>query len=715
MNYFEMDGKNYSYINFSELTEEDLPEPKRFKKSNYYDIGSGFDIETTNFEKNGKHYATMYIWQWSFDEMTVIGRSWDEFRQLVEMLKNRYSEPKTKLLVYIHNLSFEFSFIRKLLPVTKILARTEREIIFFDSDQIEFRDSACLTRLSLAQLASKYKLGIEKLKGDLDYSQIRISCPNYATPLSSQELAYCINDVQILQRFFHKIIKQEYLRKGYRIPLTQTGVPRMETKRALKKEGYQFTGPYREKIKRCMPEQEVYVDERQYLFRGGYVHGNIDVINELQIEEDGIKFAGFDRKSSYPSEMLHKKVPMEFYAKPVAWLENHWDEPEEFWDDWGIIIYATFKKIQAKYPHSIESKHKIIEYDEASAIWDNGRLRKCDEIKVMLNEYDLLNYRDFYEFEEMEVHWLKVSRKEWLPDFLVKNVYQYFWDKEHAPKGTVFYQRSKEKLNSLFGMCCTGVCIVDYIFYNGNLYLANSEELPEEVRQEPKSFEEATKNAFLLPIWGIAIASGARRELLKLVKICPYDSLYCDTDSDKIRNYERYLPQITAYNGHMEQLNREAAQRWGFDFETIKDLGKWMKEDEYSRFLTLGCKRYLYETKAEPEKKIKSHIEAVVAGMEKGSFLNWCEQNGYDPFDKFNDNLYLSPEFSNKITTGYTDEAFSFELKDKNGVSGTIHEESCCALFSIPFTMKMDPDFLALVSLLQKQKEREREVYKGVL
>ena len=104
-----------------------------------------------------------------------------------------------------------------------------------------------------------------------------------------------------------------------------------------------------------------------------------------------------------------------------------------------------------------------------------------------------------------------------------------------------------------------------------------------------------------------------------------------------------------------------------------------------------------------------------MAGMEKGSFLNYCEANHLDPFEAFTDKLYLNPEFSNKITTGYTDDAFEFVLTDKDGVKGRIREESCCALFPIPFTMKMDPEFLALIRLLQKQKEREREVYKGVL
>ena len=99
MKQFYLDGNKYTYIPFHDLNPDDLPEPKRYKKSSYYDIGSGFDIETTNFRKNEKWYATMYIWQWSFDDLTVIGRTWDEFKEMVEILKKRYTMDKIKLLV----------------------------------------------------------------------------------------------------------------------------------------------------------------------------------------------------------------------------------------------------------------------------------------------------------------------------------------------------------------------------------------------------------------------------------------------------------------------------------------------------------------------------------------------------------------------------------------------------------------------------------------
>ena len=267
-------------------------------------------------------------------------------------------------------------------------------------------------------------------------------------------------------------------------------------------------------------------------------------------------------------------------------------------------------------------------------------------------------------------------------------------------------------------MLVTGIVQTDYVFYDGQfLDPANEDDaklIPEELRKDPRTWEEATKNLFLIPQQGISIASSARRELLKLFRIAPYDSLYGDTDSCKLRNYKKYLSAIEAYNARMEDLNRQAAERWNLDFNIIKDLGKFMWESDYSRFVTLGAKRYLFETKPMSDKE-EPHIEAVVAGMEKGSFLHYCEVNHLDPFEAFKDDLYLSPEFSNKLTTAYTDEAFEFDVTDYKGVKCHIKEECSCALYQIPFSMYMDADFVALVALLAKKKEREREFYKGVL
>ena len=711
----------YNFIWYKDFTPDLLPPARIYKKSKYFDVGSGFDIETTNFEQNEKHYASMYCWQWSFNELTVIGRTWSEFKDFVCILKDYFQNDEgIKLLIYVHNLPFEMSFIRKYMNIDKFLTKTKRDIMFFDSDCLEFRDSAILTRMSLAKMAEKYKLGIQKLKGDLDYSLPRFSDSdgNYSTPLTNEEIAYCINDVQILQRFFHRYIKTEFLRNGFKIPLTQTGIPRQDIRRALKKSGKEQSQKWRDTVKRCMPDEEFYKLMRRYLFRGGYTHANNLVIDELQIGIEEKDFGGFDRKSSYPAQIFHEKAPMQYFAQPPEWLYLHAKEDVSFWREWGFIAAIRFSNIRSKYPHSIESKHKLVDWSE-DAIFDNGRLLKASWIYVVLNEWDYLIYKDFYEWDgKAKVKWVKVSKKEWLPDFIIKSTYKYFKDKETQPKNTIFYSRSKEKLNAVYGMMNTGIVQTDYIFYDGQfLDPANEDDaklIPEELRKDPRTWEEATKNLFLIPQQGINVASSARYELLRMFHIAPYDALYGDTDSIKLRNYKQYLPAIEKYNEEMEQLNKEAAERWNLDFNIIKDLGKFMWEGDYKRFKTLGAKRYLYETLPLAPKE-EAHIEAVVAGMEKGSFLHYCEVNKLDPFEAFKDNLYLSPEFSNKLTTAYTDDAFEFDVTDYKGVKCHIKEECCCALYQIPFSMYMDADFVALVLLLAKKKGREREFYKGVL
>ena len=78
----------------------------------YADMISAFDIETTSLPdiKQG----LMYVWQWHFDSWaTIYGRTWDEFLEFAE--KVRDSIPVgCRLVIYVHNLSFEFQFLRNV-------------------------------------------------------------------------------------------------------------------------------------------------------------------------------------------------------------------------------------------------------------------------------------------------------------------------------------------------------------------------------------------------------------------------------------------------------------------------------------------------------------------------------------------------------------------------------------------------------------------------
>ena len=89
MRRFRYKGEKYKYIPFSELEEKNLPKFLPYKETGYIDMGAAFDIETTSYfsEKYTKFMGTMWHWQFGLDDMTITGRTWDEFISFIEMLQ----------------------------------------------------------------------------------------------------------------------------------------------------------------------------------------------------------------------------------------------------------------------------------------------------------------------------------------------------------------------------------------------------------------------------------------------------------------------------------------------------------------------------------------------------------------------------------------------------------------------------------------------------
>ena len=193
------------------------------KKVKYYNIPVAFDIETSSFKLNGEKCAIMYEWSFSFYGVVVIGRTWDEFLSMLTRLCDvLHVSPDQRLVIYVHNLAFEFQFMRKFFDWRDVFAIDTYKPIRACTDRgIEFRCSYVLSGYSLYNVANNLtEIKIEKLKGDLDYDLIRTPL----TPLTEKELQYCINDVQIVVAYIHERILFD---KGIaKIPHTKTGYVR---------------------------------------------------------------------------------------------------------------------------------------------------------------------------------------------------------------------------------------------------------------------------------------------------------------------------------------------------------------------------------------------------------------------------------------------------------------------------------------------------------
>lgn len=716
---FTLDGNEYQYVLFEELNPFDLPasckktstyKNDRYKQSSFVDIGSGFDIETTKIP--GSDYSTMYVWQWSFNYITVIGRTWDQFKEMCDIVKDRYHlDDKHKLLVYIHNMKFEWSFIKNQITwKDKDVKDSDGNVIGSKPDvfgldyrtvikatsihNIEFRDSYVLTGMGLGKLAKNYKLGIEKLSGDLDYDVIR----HFDSPLTDQELAYCINDVQILARFYTKYVKPEFIRKGYKVPLTSTGIIREELKRSFKALDTKTKNKLKRYIKKCMPSEETYKDLMEYVYRGGFTHANILRSNTLF---EGDIMGSFDFKSSYPAVMLHEKMAWHFRKEDPNWFYKYGFDKKVLKNK---SYFGEFKiyDVHATTPHSIESENKLIDYSD-DAKFDNGRLMGASWIVVALTEQDVLNYLDFYSVTNMS-QWtcisIQVGEKEELPHYLKDLILKYFYLKETIKdKESLEYALSKAKLNAFYGLCCTSIMFED-LTYNpvtGQMELSGNNQ----------TYEKACSKMILLPYFGIWTSAIARRNLLKAFKKLGNDAVYGDTDSAKILNLFSNEYIFKDYNNVMKRLNK-TMYVGEYDRDIFKRLGEFDFEGKIMRFKTLGCKRYCYDHIEYNKKTEKYELETTVkgAGMIKGSLQKYCDKYDLDIYEEFTDKLKLSPEDSDKLTSVYIDQPFSVSLTDFTGNTKIVSENSCVSLKPIEYTLKMSGAYL--LTLLEMQLRYQR-------
>ena len=686
-NIITIGNNTYTYVNYKDINIEHLPKKDVYKKSNYMNIGCGFDIETTKCGDN----TFMYVWQLSLDNLTIIGRKWEEFIECLDFISDYYKlNNKKRLLCYIHNMAYEWQFIRKHLKYNYDEKRKCYEVFALDKRKvikavtynfIEFRDSLVLTNKPLSDLPKTYKLPVEKLSGaEFDYTKQR----NEKTRLTDLELAYCINDVQILQYFFHYYIKKYFLRNGNNIPLTSTSIVRCKLKNSFKNIEKNEREKMKDYLLKCRLNEDTYKHVMKFLYRGGLVKSYLDYTDETYVND--FMFS-FDIKSSYPASLLHELYPMKFIDRDVNYFYKYGFDKKHLKN---IAYFGdfTFENIRVKKPFtSLESKHKLIYYE--NAYFDNGRLIKADKITVCLCEQDMLNYDDIYVWDNLICNNLKIADKKELPHYIKDVILEAFMKKESLNKDTLDYTLAKYDLNSIYGCMCTGI-------FESLYTISDSKDIDK--FNTNKTYDELTKNDILLAQWGIWCSAYSRRALVKSIVKTNY-TMYCDTDSNKQKNMLASKWYFDAYNDRMERINKKMYVG-NYERKYFLDLGKWQCECKMLKFKTLGCKRYI-DTVIEKDnetEKYKLKNEVTVAGMRKGTFQKYCKNNNLDLYDNFKDGIELLQEDSEKLTSIYNDDYFEIKHIDYQGNECIVSELSSISLIEIPFHLKMQLEYLNLIN-----------------
>lgn len=661
----------YNVKNCDEIIQNVSCETITKNRTTYFNVPFSFDIETTSFYEDDKKKAIMYVWQFAIENDVIMGRTWSEFYSLVEKLKILLNlNKRRKIIVYIHNLSYEFQFLYKRFNITDCFADSERKPIKAEIDNcIVLKCSYRLSGYSLAVLAKNLKNPLKKMEGDLDYTKTRHS----KTPLSDSEVNYCIQDVLIVNEY----IKEQINEYGdiEKIPLTQTGKIRRYTRHNTEK-----NKNYKNFIHNLTLEPDEFLLLKN-AFCGGFTHANA-----MYVTQTLTNVASFDFTSSYPTVMIAEKYPM---SKGKRIRIKSLEDVKRLSVNYNVI---TDVKIHGLKPRTISEN--ILSFSKCrnvkNPVVNNGRIVSCETLETTLTETDLICITHFYTFDNIEFGLSYIYTSDYLPKEIIETILKLYREKTEL-KGVqgkeTEYLHSKELLNSLYGMTVTNI-VHDIHAIKNNEWTTEKVELKNEIQKY-----NTDKNRFLFFPWGVWVTAYARRNLYTAVLECGRDYIYSDTDSVKILNYEKHQDYFKNYNKMIVEKLKKSLNHYGIH-DTIqpktikgveKPMGVWDFEGIYTKFKTLGAKRYIVEKDGD--------IEITIAGLSKNKGKEYIK-NQKNPFDFFDDYMYIPEHYTGKQTHTYIDDEISGELTDYNGIKNTYHEYSYIHLEETEFNLSLSENYL---------------------
>jgi hypothetical protein len=575
-----------------------LPMCKR-KKIDYYNVSASFDIETTTIEPPKvdntylfSPYGFMYQWQFCICDMVVFGRTWQEFQTFLDTIRNTLElSDKRKLVVYIHNLAFEFQFMKEFIKIDSMFCKDKRKPMKVESDGIEFRCSYFLSNMSLSKFCENSELCYHyKLIDEYDYRKIRTP----ETPLTDEELAYCYNDVRGLCECVDTLLEYDTIAT---IPLTNTGYVRREYREVMKSKQNHYNF-----VKTALNEHE-YTLLRQ-AFRGGNTHANRFVSNMIL---DNVH--SFDISSSYPTCIEIDEFPM---GKFTAVILDNQMKLDYYCNNYCCVMDISMFNVSLNYDAVIPYIDIAHCREKSNIVNDNGRVLKADYIRLTITNIDLDIIRSMYTYEGFTVNDAIYAIKGKLPVELRLKLMDFYTAKTQLKgiDGKEYeYMKSKNRLNSTFGMMVTDVAHSE-IFYN--IEEMEWEEVKPDLDASLEQFYKS-RNNFLSYQWGVFVTANARKRLQTMLDKVGRDVVYIDTDSIKFQNDEHIK--------EFEEMNKELIkQAETNDIPAYVDrdgerfyLGTWDNDGNYLRFKTLGAKKYCFEK----EKKGTKKFEITVSGMSK--------------------------------------------------------------------------------------------------
>lgn len=699
----------------------------------YINVPASFDIETYSSYYHGHKFCNMYVWQLGINGSTIVGRSWKQFVHCIGLIQRAFNlDKRHRLILYVHNLSYEFQFIRKWLMWEKdaegkdvVFSLKERKPIYALSRYgIEFRCSYILSNYNLAYIGAKIllKYHVDKKVGDLDYAIPR----NTKTWLTNEEIGYCVSDVQVVMSYIQEEI--EHYGGIANLPLTNTGRVREFTRNYVfgsycesEEERKIVAANYYELMSNLQIGSTMEYEMLKSGFCGGYTHANALYVDEIL---EGV--GSGDEASAYPGQCVAQYFPMSsgiFVGQPTE------EEFLYYLKNYCCLFYVKFRNLVPDFDYDgYISESRCIELSK-DAVINNGRVMSASTIALIVTELDFDIISRVYEADDYEIHSMYVYKRGYLPRDLILAILELYGNKTSL-KGVdgreVEYMVSKNMLNSTYGMMVTDIIRPETIYG-----IDGWETIDGQPAEQLEDYNNSY-NRFLFYPWGVWVTAHARHALWEAIFEFGEDYVYSDTDSIKGLNFEKHMAFFDEYNRKQRLRLSNMCLYYQIPISKCmpktkkgekKPIGIWEIEEGYRKFKTLGAKRYCYVHE-------NGEFNWTVAGVNKNEAVpyilsKYCGVNfdlahlaytknpnledeakeamktlvnqdvDYTPaFDAFSVTLSIPPEHSGKMTHTYVDEDMSAFITDTQGNRVLCHERSYVHLEPAGYDFSMAEAFV---------------------
>ena len=674
----------------------------------------------------------MYIWQFGLNGSVIYGRTWTEFGDFLDQLVDYLDlSIRRRLVIYVHNLGYEFQFIQKWMKWDKVFAIKNRRPVYAISGGLEFRCSLFLSNYALAYIGDNllHTYPVKKLVGNLDYSKIRHS----RTPLTQEELDYCVNDVKVVMSYIQEKIEQDG--SIAEIPLTNTGYVRNYCRKECfyedcktEEDKKRVLMNYRALMKSLTISGKDEYDQLHRGFMGGFTHAGCLHANS----KDGplYKVGSADLTSSYPFAMVAQYYPM----SKCEYI-GHVDDPKLF--AYYLEKYCCLFDIEFENLRPIQEFENPLSLSRCvtagKVVTNNGRIVSAQRIRTTLTELDYDTITKFYTWDSCKVMNMRVYQRGYLPKALILAILKLYEDKTSL-KGVlgkeVEYLVSKNMINAAFGMMVTAIIRDDFEY--SDHWFKEVVDVDSQLTGYNKNF-----NRFLFYGWGVWVTAHARHNLFSAIYEFGEDYVYSDTDSIKGINFDMHEDYFKKYNQHVLEQLLAMCNYYHIPFSKCKPktkngeeklIGLWDIEKPYKYFKTVGAKRYIYQYE-------DGFVNMTVSGVNKKFAMpyliaKWNNipfdsdefkdirkaydgdqdavsrliEKNYDYtmiFEEFGEGMFIPAGHTGKMTMTYIDKPTSGVVTDYLGQEWTFHELSSVHMEPQSYYMSVVGDYIKFLEGMQ--------------